>query len=166
MKLWRIILLILGLLVLQSSLIPALGLPLARPDLVLLLTIYVGLAARPEKSTLTGFLAGVCQDAFSVEVPGLNPFAKSLIGFLTPSVRRSFIVTNIVIQLVAVAVLTLVHALTLYWMGEALRQKPHEAGAMELLSDVAMPQVVSHLVFWLLLLPVFRWTLPPNEDER
>ena len=63
------------LLAIQSSVIPLLALPLARPDLALLPTIYVGLAGT-EKATLTGFFAGVLQDASSVEMPGLNSFAS------------------------------------------------------------------------------------------
>jgi rod shape-determining protein MreD len=162
----RIAIALLLLLLLQSSFVPFLELPLARPDLALILTIYVGLASRPEKATLTGFFAGVGQDAFSLETPGLNPFAKTLIGFLGPTLHRFFMVTNLFVQLIAVAALTALHAMILFWMGEAIRPKSPALGALDFFSASALPEIVSNLVFSALLYPLLRRFLPLPEDER
>lgn len=166
MSAWRIGLALVVLLLLQSSFIPLLGLPVARPDLLLLLTIYVGLSSRPEKATLTGFFAGIFQDSLSVGVAGLSSFAKSLIGFLTPNVQRSFMVTNFFVQLLAVAALTAAHALVLYWMGQALHPGSQESSTGELFAVSILPEISSNLIFWIFLKPGLRWTLPPPEHER
>jgi rod shape-determining protein MreD len=166
MSILRIAIALLLLLLLQSSLIPFLGLPLARPDLLLILTIYVGLASRVEKATLTGFFAGIAQDTFSLGIPGLNPFVKTLIGFLSPTLRRFFMVTNLFVQLVAVAMLTGLHAMILFWMGEAIRPKSPSLGNLEFFSASALPEIVSNLVFSAFLYPLLRRILPQPEDER
>ena len=161
----RIALLMMLLLVIQSSLIPFLALPLARPDLVLLLTIYVGLASGPEKSTLTGFFAGIGQDASSGEIAGLHPFAKSLVGFLCPWLRRFFIVPSFFVHLVAVAALTGLHAMILFGMGQAIRPTGLDIGATDFFARTAGPEILSNLLFCALLYPVLRRLLPPPERD-
>jgi rod shape-determining protein MreD len=166
MKGWRIAILLFLLLLFQASVLQFIGLPLSRPDLALLLTIYVSLGARAEKATITGFFAGIFQDAVSIQVPGLNSFAKSLVGFLGPALRRSFLVNSFIVRLLAVAVLTAIHAMVLYWMGEAIRQKTHETGGADFFMGTVLPTIGSNLVFWILLHPIFRRAIPPAEEER
>jgi len=162
----RIAIALFVLLLLQSSLIPFLNLPLARPDLVLILTIYVGLVSAHEKGTLAGFFAGVGQDAFSGQIPGLHSFAKSIVGFLCPTLRRFVMVPSLFVQLVAVALFTALHAMILFWMGDAIRPRSSELGAMGFFSATAVPQIVSNLVFSLGLYPILRRALPIPEDSR
>lgn len=52
-----------------------------RPDLVLLVVVYVGTSRGHVEATLIGLLSGLAQDAYNPSYMGLNAFAKSIVGF-------------------------------------------------------------------------------------
>ena len=59
-----------------------------RPDVFLLLVLYVSQRVTPETATLLGFLAGLTQDALSGAPLGLRAFTYGLLGFLTACLSR------------------------------------------------------------------------------
>ncbi len=150
---------------LQTSLLPLLSLPLARPDLLLILTVFVALASKPEKAIITGFIAGLGQDAFSMALSGVSSFAKSLLGYFGANVRHSFIVSNLSVQLVVVGLGTLLNGFVVYWMGKAFGSRATEVGALFHFSGVVLPELVSNLIFACLLLPMLRRILPFEEQD-
>lgn len=79
---WRWLLsIILGLLVLQSVVLPTI-LPLnVRPDLLLLLVVNISLFYSRERAIMFGFVLGVIQDSFSNVPLGAFALAKSLVAF-------------------------------------------------------------------------------------
>jgi rod shape-determining protein MreD len=59
-----------------------------RPDLFLLLVLYVSQRVTPEAATLLGFLVGLTQDALSGAPLGLRAFTDGLLGFLAACLSR------------------------------------------------------------------------------
>ncbi len=73
---------LLGCAVAQEVLLPPLSLGGVRPDLFLLLVVFLSLRAGPEVACLEGFFIGLCQDALSGGPLGLRAFSLALVGFL------------------------------------------------------------------------------------
>ncbi len=73
---------LLGCAVAQEVLLPSLSLGGVRPDLFLLLVLFLSLQASPEGATVEGFVIGLCQDALSGGPLGLRAFSFALLGFL------------------------------------------------------------------------------------
>ncbi len=69
--------------VLQSTIVPYLAIKWFRPDLPLLVLIYIAARRGPFEGILIGFLAGILVDSFSVGFFGLSSFCYSVSGFVT-----------------------------------------------------------------------------------
>jgi rod shape-determining protein MreD len=72
----------------QAILLVPVSLGGIRPDVFLLLVLYIGQRVTPEAATLLGFLAGLTQDALSGAPLGLHAFTDALLGFLTACLSR------------------------------------------------------------------------------
>jgi rod shape-determining protein MreD len=66
----------------QTTLLGAASVGGVRPDLFLLLLLFVSPRMSAEVATVQGFVLGLCQDALSGGPVGLRAFAYSLLGFL------------------------------------------------------------------------------------
>ncbi len=81
----RSILIVLGLLFLQTTFIPLLSLGGMVPDLLLIWVVYTGLRRGQTETTVAGFLVGLLQDLVSTQLFGLAALSKTLAGFLAGS---------------------------------------------------------------------------------
>jgi rod shape-determining protein MreD len=61
----------------------------ARPDAMLLVTLYIGINRGSESGLVTGFFLGLIKDILSGGLLGSNSLSKGLIGYLTGSVVRN-----------------------------------------------------------------------------
>lgn len=60
-----------------------------RPDVMVLITVFLGLQRGQETGLIGGFLLGLLQDVLSGGLPGANALSKGLIGHATGSLRRN-----------------------------------------------------------------------------
>ena len=102
--------------VLQSTWIHHLQIAEILPDLVLMVVVFVALISGHLEATVLGFLAGLCQDAYSPPDLGLNALAKSLVGFGVGAVRDSLLADTVQVQVGVLAAAVLVHDL-IYYVG-------------------------------------------------
>ncbi len=72
----------------QSALLGAVSGSFVRPDLFLLLLLFLSPRLSPEAATVQGFLVGLCQDALSGGPLGLRAFIYSLLGFVAARLSR------------------------------------------------------------------------------
>lgn len=79
---------LLGVCLLQSTVIPRMAIGGIQPDLFLVLVFGLSLSTGVEVATAAGFLIGLYQDALSGAPLGLNAFTLSLIGFLVSRLSR------------------------------------------------------------------------------
>ncbi|MFP6891438.1 MAG: rod shape-determining protein MreD [Nitrospinota bacterium] len=61
----------------------------ARPDAMLLVTLYIGMRRGSEGGLITGFILGLLQDILSGGLLGANSLSKGLSGFLTGGLVRN-----------------------------------------------------------------------------
>lgn len=88
-----------------------------RVDLILLVVVYFSLFWGGERALVLGFLAGLCDDALSSEVLGLNALSKSLAAFVVHTLSRQVQAQSLIAQVLftslAVAVDTLARLIVL-----------------------------------------------------
>lgn len=68
--------------VLQATLVPYLGVHWFRPDLPLLVIIFIASRFGPFDAVITGFLAGIAVDSLTTSFFGLSSMCYSLSGFV------------------------------------------------------------------------------------
>lgn len=78
--------LLLFLVILQATLLNRLNILGIKPDLLLILVIFIGLYKGPIAGAWCGFLAGILLDLFSPAPLGTNALAKTVLGFLVGTV--------------------------------------------------------------------------------
>lgn len=105
-----IALLLLGSLLLQSTLIGVLPLK-TKPDLVLILVIFFALFNGVWGGTVFGAVAGLSQDLLRGRLVGMNLLALAITGYLTGWLANKVFKENIIVPLVLVFVFTILHGL-------------------------------------------------------
>lgn len=93
-------------LTLQISFIPMIEIGAWRPDLIILVVIFIGLRYGATQGILAGFILGVLQDSFSPHPVGISAFADTVTGFLAGQVRQLKLAYNI--RILAVIILILI----------------------------------------------------------
>ena len=102
--------------VLQSTWIHHLQIAEVLPDLVLMVVVFIALMSGHLEATVLGFLAGLCQDAYSPPDLGLNALAKSLVGFGVGAARQGLLADTVQVQVGVVVAAVVVHDL-IYYIG-------------------------------------------------
>ena len=92
---------------LQSTVIPALSIGAVRPDLVLVVVVSAALTGGRESGVLCGAFGGLLQDLLSADPFGLNTLSKMLLGLLFGLYERKVNPGNLWLPLVAIAAGTL-----------------------------------------------------------
>lgn len=71
----------LGAMVVQTSLLRYVSIDGVRPDLVLIIVVYLGLVRGPDAGSFSGFVFGLFEDAYSGGLLGANALIKTVLGF-------------------------------------------------------------------------------------
>jgi rod shape-determining protein MreD len=93
------LLLILALLV-QGSWGHSIGVFGIRPDLVLLVLVFVGIQEGQVLATLMGFASGLMLDVYDPQALGVNSLANAVVGFLVGATRVQVVAEEIRVQAV------------------------------------------------------------------
>ncbi len=92
-------------LTLQTTVAPRIGLNSARPDLLLIVVVFMSLYAPPSHAIAAGWILGVCADLMTIERFGLISFSCGLSSWIISSIReylfRYRVVTQAVVTLTA-----------------------------------------------------------------
>ena len=78
----RSVLIVLGLLLVQTTFIPFVAIGGFVPDLLLVWVIYTALRRGQIEATIAGFLVGLLQDLVATQLFGLAALSKTVAGFL------------------------------------------------------------------------------------
>jgi rod shape-determining protein MreD len=95
----------------QATLAPALRIGDVAPDLPLIMIVLLALRRGPEFGALAGFAAGLLQDAAGGGLIGVQALTKGLVGFGIGAVGGRLRVTQPLVQVPGLALLTLVEGL-------------------------------------------------------
>ena len=97
---------------LQSYLVPVLEINVWRPDLIIIVILFIGYKYGALTATLMGFILGVFQDSLSASSIGISSFANCIVGFFAGSIREYKMKSNIA-YLITILLL-LLHGLLFY----------------------------------------------------
>ena len=100
-------------LLLQTTLLPRVAIGRATPDLLLILTVYLGLHYHSARGAAGAFLLGYLQDASSASAAGLNAFAACLVYVLVYLTSRQLWVDNTISKIVVVFLASIVKTLAI-----------------------------------------------------
>jgi rod shape-determining protein MreD len=109
MKTLRNILFIAFALLMQSTLIGRIEIFGTRPDLALLVLIFIANQSNPVECILYGFFIGFLQDVYTPEYLGYNAFTMSLIAFLLGVLKESLTVENYSVRLFTTFIACIIH---------------------------------------------------------
>ncbi len=105
---------VLGLYVLQSSLLPLIGFNGVSADLMLLLTVSYSFQRGARHGILMGFLSGLLQDLATGTFFGVNTFVKMIIGYAVGFFSRRLFKEQVVLPMAAVTAATAAHFLLVF----------------------------------------------------
>ena len=123
----------------QWSIVPALSMGGISPDLPLILTVLLALRYGPETGCVVGFVAGLLQDTAGGGLLGVQALTKALAGFGIGLVVGRFWVTNPLVQIPGLVLLTITEGLLRYCLLQFFHF-PASLGA--LLMHVILPQAL------------------------
>ena len=95
----------------QTTLAPALMIGDVAPDLPLIMVVLLALRRGPEFGCLAGFAAGLLQDAAGGGLIGVQALTKAMIGFVIGALGGGLRVTQPLVQVPGLALLTVVEGL-------------------------------------------------------
>ena len=96
----------------QATLAPALRIGDVAPDLPLIVVVLLALRRGPEFGCLAGFAAGLLQDTTSGGLIGAQALTKAVVGFAIGALGGRLRVTQPLVQVPGLALLTVVEGLT------------------------------------------------------
>ncbi len=117
-KVYRLFL-ILILLLFWIQIFPSLAILGQKPDLLLILTLFVSQKKGVMEGQLTGFFSGLSQDIFCIELFGIHSFTKLIVGYLVGLIHKNFIADRVGFQFILGLIGGLVHGL-LYILAKAI----------------------------------------------
>jgi len=97
--------------VLQSTVVAAKSVGGVTPDVPLILTVLIALRHGPESGCLAGFVAGLLQDATGGGLVGVQALTKGLAGFGMGLLVGRFWVTNPLVQVPGLVLLSVAEGL-------------------------------------------------------
>lgn len=123
----------------QTSLVPALRIGGVAPDIPLILTVLLGLRRGPEVGCLAGFVLGLVQDTAGGGFVGAQALTKALVGFAAGLMGERLWVSNPLVQVPGLVLLSFVEGLSRY----GLLQLFHFPAAFgDLMLHVILPQAL------------------------
>ena len=125
--------------VLQSTVVAVAGVGGVTPDVPLILTVLIALRHGPESGCLAGFVAGLLQDASGGGLLGVQALTKGLAGFGMGLLVGRFWVSNPLVQVPGLVLLTIVEGLARFAL---LKVFHFPAPFGELMAYVVVPQAL------------------------
>jgi len=102
-------------LLIQTSWTHSVAIAGIRPDVVLIVSVYIGVRGGQLGATIFGFVSGFLLDVYNPEFMGVNTCANSVVGFAVGYSRVGIVSEELRVQVVALLIAGLLHDL-LYFL--------------------------------------------------
>jgi rod shape-determining protein MreD len=123
----------------QTTVVPVLRIGSVTPDIALVLTVLLGLRKGPELGCLSGFVAGLLQDVTGGGFVGAQALTKALVGFGVGLLGGRLRVSNPLVQVPGLVLLTLAEGTARYGL---LQLFHFPASFSDLMLHVILPQAL------------------------
>ncbi len=140
----KILFIIICAFLLQIYLVPVLEINVWRPDLILIVVLFIGYKYGALAATLSGFILGIFQDSLSASPIGISSFANCIAGFLAGSFREYKIKSNT--AYLSTILLLLLHGFLFYMIYHAKT----EASYTYLIFTRIFPNTIYTFIIWLI----------------
>ena len=138
----------------HATLAPTLRVAGVTPDLPLIVVVLLALRRGPEFGAVAGFVAGLLQDAAGGGLLGVQALTKALIGFAIGAAGSRLAVTQPLVQVPGLVLLTVAEALVRFALLKLFR---FPAPLGELLAWVVLPQALYNGFLGALLVLALSW---------
>jgi rod shape-determining protein MreD len=123
----------------QATLAPALRIADVAPDIPLIMVVLLALRRGPEFGCVAGFAAGLLQDVAAGGLIGVQALTKALVGFGIGAAGGRLRVTQPLVQVPGLIILTIAEALARFALLQLFR---FPAPFGELMTYVVLPQAL------------------------
>lgn len=106
-----------GAIVLQSTVLEVIAIAGVKPDLSLVILVFIAVQGGMMAGQISGFTAGLVQDFISVPPLGFYALVRTVIGFLFGRLRGSLLGGPVILPVVLVAAATLLKGLLSWILG-------------------------------------------------
>ena len=106
-----IIIILAAALLLQATLLERVAIKGVKPDIVLIILVFVSLRKGPMAGQLSGFISGIIEDLLSLAPLGFHAFSRTLIGFLYGLFEGNIYLDPVFMPLIVVAMATIIKAI-------------------------------------------------------
>jgi rod shape-determining protein MreD len=138
----------------QATIAPALRIGDIAPDLPLIVVVLLALRRGPEFGCVAGFAAGLLQDVAGGGLLGIQALTKALVGFAIGALGSELRVTQPLVQVPGLAVLTILEGIVRFGLLK-LFHFPVPFG--ELMMYVVLPQALYNGFLGAALVLVLSW---------
>ena len=97
--------------VIQTSVLHFFTIGGVKPDLILIIVVYLGLMKGSDVGCVSGFLFGLVEDAYSGMYFGTNALAKTVLGFLCGMTGKRLYTQSLFAHMLCVVIGTGIHAM-------------------------------------------------------
>ncbi len=160
MKYWRLMILVMGCIILQSTLVPFLKIINVHPDIVLMVIIAISVLLGFKMGTLFGFIAGLLLDISTGGTVGIYASVYTLIGFSSGLMEKKVFKDNFLLPLVFCFVGTFIKGFLEYIL---LRYSGISVSFISSFGVVVFPEaiynaIMAPFVYYLIYrLPIFKY---------
>jgi rod shape-determining protein MreD len=124
---------------LQASLVPALRIADVAPDIPLIVVVLLALRRGPEFGCAAGFAAGLLQDMATGGLLGVQALTKSLVGFVIGAAGGRLRVTQPLVQVPGLVLLTFIEGIGRFALLKLFR---YPAPFGEVMTYAVLPQAL------------------------
>lgn len=96
-------------LLIQTSWTHAIEIAGIRPDVVLIVIVYIGIRSGQLEATIFGFVSGFLLDVYNPEFMGVNAFANAVVGFAVGYSRVGIVAEDLRVQVLVLLLAGLLH---------------------------------------------------------
>lgn len=155
--------LIIGIYLLQSTIITQIGIAGVRPDLLLLILFFCAIKTDVIPAVFTGFFIGLTQDFYSPIILGQNALAKTIAGFFAGLFNEKVMRLDPVFQLLLIILMFILHDTVYFLVQMAKTEIAIKTLGIDLLVRT-LPRTLYTLFF--ALIPIVRELLFPHTIRR
>jgi len=138
-----------------ATLAPALRIADIAPDIPLIVVIFLALRRGPEVGCAAGFVAGLLQDVAAGGLIGVQALTKALAGFVLGSASGRLRVTQPLVQIPGLVLLTIAEGILRFTLLQLFR---FPAPFGELMAFVVLPQALYNGFIGAALVFALAWT--------
>ena len=160
-----IIVILAAALLLQSTLLERAAIKGVKPDIVLIILVFVSLRRGSMAGQLSGFISGIIEDLLSLAPLGFHAFSRTLIGFLYGLFQGNIFLDPVFMPFIVVAVATLIKAIlsSLVVLLFSISTSGYGGWGVRLFIEVGYNALLSPFLF--ALLGLIRALKPRDKDK-